>query len=217
VDYIPRAETAFLDWATALVDYAAGHLADFKLEPADLAPVQALLADYRAKFAAAANPNHGKVDVFEKNTARNAFRAALRLFVKARLAYNPAVADTDRGNMDLPLRKKTRTPVPSPEIYPEAEIDSSVIRRLTIRFKDAGRKTRGKPQGILGAEIRWGIRAEPPASVEELAASAFATTTPHTCVFSEKQRGQKAYFCLCWKNTKGERGPWGEIINGIIP
>ncbi|WP_162481668.1 hypothetical protein [Treponema endosymbiont of Eucomonympha sp.] len=41
-------------------------MADFKLEPADLAPVQTLLADYRAKFAAAADPNHGKVDVFEK-------------------------------------------------------------------------------------------------------------------------------------------------------
>jgi hypothetical protein len=66
MDYMPRTETAFLDWATALVDYAAGHLADFKLEPTDLAPVQTLLADYREKFAAAAEANHGKVDVLEK-------------------------------------------------------------------------------------------------------------------------------------------------------
>ncbi|WP_162481669.1 hypothetical protein [Treponema endosymbiont of Eucomonympha sp.] len=93
--------------------------------------------------------------------------------------------------------------MPPPETYPEAEIDSSVIRRLTVRFKDAGRKTRGKPQGVLDAEIRWGIRAEPSTSVEELAASAFATTTPHTCVFSEKQRGQKAYFVCAGKTQKG--------------
>jgi hypothetical protein len=31
------------------------------------------------------------------------------------------------------------------------------------------------------------------------------------------QRGKTVYFALRWENTRGEKGPWSEIMSAIIP
>jgi hypothetical protein len=43
------------------------------------------------------------------------------------------------------------------------------------------------------------------------------THTPFTLEFDENERGKTIYFCLCGENTRGEKGPWSEIQNAIIP
>jgi hypothetical protein len=53
--------------------------------------------------------------------------------------------------------------------------------------------------------------------VEDLIHSAFDTRSPFTLSFDENQRGKTVYFCLRWENTRGEKGPWSEIVSGIIP
>ncbi|MDR3235698.1 MAG: hypothetical protein LBT48_03095, partial [Prevotellaceae bacterium] len=99
---------------------------------------------------------------------------------------------------------------------PFFEIDSSVIRRLIIHFFDQDTK-KAKPAGVHGAEIRWAIRDEPVVDVEDLTNSSFDTRTPFTLEFKGHERGQTVYFCLCWENTTGEKGPWSEIVGAIIP
>jgi hypothetical protein len=71
------------------------------------------------------------------------------------LTYNPAVTDADKESMGLPLHDNTSTSTPSPPTIPEAEIDSSIIRQLTIHFKDDGSEKRGKPAEVHGMEIVW--------------------------------------------------------------
>jgi hypothetical protein len=51
---------------------------------------------------------------------------------QAYLAYNPVVSDADKENMGLPLHDATRTPVPAPTTIPEIELDSSIIRQVTV-------------------------------------------------------------------------------------
>jgi hypothetical protein len=97
-------------------------------------------------------------------------KAYLRPYVKAYLTY---ITDADKENMGLPLHDAKPTPVPPPATYPEAETDSSVIRQLTIHFKDNGSEKRAKPKGAHGAEIRWSILDHTPATVDELTTSAF--------------------------------------------
>jgi hypothetical protein len=216
-DYIPHADGAFLEWSKTLVTYAAAHLAAFNVPETALTPIQTLLTAYETAFEAAQNPNRGKVDVLQKDEARDALKAAIRPFVKAYLAYNPAVSDADKENMGLPLHDTTRTPTPPPSTIPEADIDSSIIRQLTIHYKDNGSEKRGKPQGVHGVEIRSGLQENPPASVEELKGSAFDTASPYTFTYDESERGKKVFFCLRWENAKGEKGPWSEIYSAIIP
>ncbi|MDR1524891.1 MAG: hypothetical protein LBS79_06510 [Tannerella sp.] len=138
----------------------------------------------------------------------------IRHDIKEFLNYNRALTDGDREALGLPIYKTGRTPSKVAGEHPSYEIDSSEIRQLTIHFFGQGKK---KPEGQHGAEIRWVILQEPPQSIDELIHSAFDTHTPFTLAFDEKQRGEKVYFILRWENTRGEKGPWSEIVSAVIP
>jgi hypothetical protein len=153
---------------------------------------------------------------FIKNEKRKAYEKLLRILVQM-LESNPLVTDDDRRAMGIAIRSKTRTPVPPPDTYPEYIIDTSLIRCLIIFFRDLGSKSKAKPRGIHGAEIRWAILDHPPLSVDELIHSGFNTRSPFKLTFSERERGKTVYFCLCWENTRGVKGPWSEIVMAIIP
>jgi hypothetical protein len=216
-DYIPQSDGAFLEWAKTLTAYASPKLTNFNIPAGAFTPIQAQLTAYETAFEAAQNPNRGKVDVLNKNEARDTLKTSIRSFVKAYLAYNPAVSDADKENMGLPLHDGTRTPVPAPTTIPEVELDSSIIRQIAVHFKDAGSEKRGKPAHVHGIELRWALLDNAPASVEDMKNSAFDTATPYTFTFDETDRGKALYICPRWENNKGDKGPWGEIVKAIIP
>jgi hypothetical protein len=142
---------------------------------------------------------------------------ALRTFIKGYLTYNPTVLEVDKENMGLPLYDGTRTPIPVPTTIPEMELDSSVIRQITVHFKEAGSDRQGKPVHVHGVELRRGLLDKAPSSVEDLKNFAFDTASPYTFTFDEAERGQALYICPRWENNKGDKGPWGEIYKAIIP
>jgi hypothetical protein len=146
------------------------------------------------------------------------FRPIYRKFYTGFLKESPLVSDEDLVSMGMPARNTGRTPSPVEKSYPDYEIDSSTIRRLAIHYFDpTKRATRGKPPGQHGAEIRWAILDSPPKSINELVNSSFITRSPLILDFDESQRGKTVYFCLRWENTRGEKGPWSEIVSAIIP
>ncbi|MHB9291850.1 hypothetical protein Holit_00936 [Hollandina sp. SP2] len=216
-DFIPHQDGAFLEWAKTLLTYVGPKLTAFNIPAETLTPIQGHLTAYETAFEAAQNPNRGKVDVLNKNETKEALMQNIRAFIKAYLAYNPAVSDADKENMGLPLHDGTRTPVPAPTTIPELELDSSVIRQITVHFRDAGSEKRGKPAHVHGVELRWGLLDNAPSSVEDLKNSAFDTASPYTFTFDETERGKALYICPRWENNKGDKGPWGEIYKAVIP
>ena len=216
-DFIPHQDGAFLEWAKTLLAYVNPKSAAFNIPAGALPPIQAQMTAYEAAFNAAQNPNRGKVDVLTKNEAKEALTASLRAFIKGFLTYNPAVSDADKENMGLPLHDGTRTPAPAPATIPELELDSSIIRQISVHFRDAGSDKRGKPAHVHGVELRWGMLDNAPVSVEDLKNSAFDTASPYTFKFDEPERGKALYICPRWENNKGDKGPWGEIYKAIIP
>jgi hypothetical protein len=147
--------------------------------------------------------------VLEKDTRQS---------VKEYLTFNHAVTNDDRNALGLPIHKTTRTPAPVAATYPDFDVDSGTIRRLTVDYYDQGSKTsKAKPAGQHGVEIRWAESDTPIVNVSELTNSAFDTRTPFTIEFTGDQRGKTVYICLCWENTRGEKGPWSEIVSAIVP
>jgi hypothetical protein len=49
-------------------------------------------------------------------------------------------------------------------MIPELELDSSVIRQITVYFKDAESDRRGKPAHVHGVELRWQLLDNVPSS-----------------------------------------------------
>jgi hypothetical protein len=97
------------------------------------------------------------------------------------------------------------------------ELDNSIIRQITVHFRDAGSDRRGKPAHAHGVELRRAILDNPPQSVEDLTKSAFDTASPYTFKFDEAERGKALYICPCWENSRGEKGPFGKIVKAIVP
>ncbi|MDR1382559.1 MAG: hypothetical protein LBJ67_01735 [Planctomycetaceae bacterium] len=146
------------------------------------------------------------------------FKVAYRTLYTGFLKESALVTDEDLLAMALPKRSTGHTPAPIATTYPDFDIDSGTIRRLTIHFYDQGKKkSKAKPNGQHGAEIRWAILDAPPTKFADLVHSSFDTHTPFTLEFDEDQRGKTVYFGLRWENTRGEKGPWGEIESAIIP
>jgi hypothetical protein len=216
-DYIPVKEEAFLDWAKNLYAYAAVHYTAWNV-PDPTAALKTLLDAYEAAFAAALNPNRGRVDVLAKKDAKKALKKAVRVYVKAYLINNPLVTDEDRAAMGLPIHKTTRTPVLVPRTVPQLFIDTGTRRRLIIFYKDKKSDRRGKPEGVHGIEIRWAILDHANPNIDELTNSAFDTNSPLILDFEEHQRGQRVYMCGAWEiEREGEKGPFGDIEEAVIP
>ncbi|MDR1339327.1 MAG: hypothetical protein LBK58_04670 [Prevotellaceae bacterium] len=43
------------------------------------------------------------------------------------------------------------------------------------------------------------------------------THSPFELAFDESERGKMVYICLRGENTRGEKGPWSEIVKAVIP
>jgi hypothetical protein len=181
------------------------------------AETEALSATYTAWHTAyqAVLTTHTPGQTAAKNEARAASNKEISSFYR-RFIEHPAV--TLEQLMDAGFQPPSpRTPDVPPATYPEAEADSSVIRQLTIHFRDKGAASRAKPPKVHGAEIRWALLDHEPADETELTASDFDTASPFTLTFTESLRGKRVYFVLRWESSTNLKGPWSEIYSAIIP
>jgi hypothetical protein len=181
---------------------------------AEAAALNAAFTAWHTVYGATLTP-HTPGQTAAKNEAREAANREISSFYR-RFIEHPAV--TLEQLMDAGFQPPSpRTPDAAPATYPEAETDSSVIRQLTIHFRDKGSRSRAKPPKVHGAEIRWAILDREPADENELTASDFDTASPFTLTFTESQRGKRVYFALRWESSTNLKGPWSEIYSAIIP
>jgi hypothetical protein len=158
------------------------------------------------------------VKVTALNEAEKNFTTVYRQLYSGYLKSNPLVTDEDLVSMGLPKRSTGgKTPPPLPTTVIEATADTSRLRIVGINFRDRNERGTAKPKGVHGAEIAWAVLNAPPTDCTQLVNSAFDTRTPAQLVFSDDDRGKTLYFALRWENSRGEKGPWSEIYNAIIP
>ncbi|MDR1346899.1 MAG: hypothetical protein LBJ63_00490 [Prevotellaceae bacterium] len=219
IDFIPRQDNKFAEWLQTVVAYLNAHATGWQIPAGTVTELTALQSDFAARYETAENPaTRTSVAVLAKTEARKAAEAKIREVLKAYVTYNPAVTDEDRKLMGLPIHKTTRTPSPVANDAPDTDIDTSVIGRVTIHFYEKGsRHKKAKPAGQHGAEISWTLLDTPPMRWDELIHSNIDTNSPFTLAFEHDMRGKTVYFALCWENTRGEKGPWSEIMSAIIP
>ncbi|MDR1484044.1 MAG: hypothetical protein LBT09_04385 [Planctomycetaceae bacterium] len=218
-DFIPTKDDEFRIWTNNFMSYLMQIQGQIQFPPNTYQELSVLHTDFVNKLQIAeAESTRTKLTIEAKTEARELLESSLRAAIREYLTYNHLLTDVDRDGLGLPIHKTTHTPSPVATTYPDYEIDTSVIRRLTIHFKDQGStKSKAKPPGQHGAEIRWAISDTPIVNVSDLKNSSFDTKTPFTLEFEGEDRGKTVYFCLCWENTRGEKGPWSEIISAIIP
>jgi hypothetical protein len=209
----------FVQWLNILLTFLQTNAARLNFPLDVLSKLQLLFNDFAMKLALAEDPaTRTSVTVQNKIDARKVLESETRGAVKEFITNNHVVTNGDRDAMGLPIPKTSRTPAEVAKTYPDFDIDTRTIRWLVIHFYDQEKKkSKAKPPGQHGAEIRWAISETPIVNAEDLTHSAFDTRTPFNLEFRGDERGQTVYFCLRWENTRGEKGPWSEIQSAIIP
>ncbi|MDR0728723.1 MAG: extracellular solute-binding protein [Prevotellaceae bacterium] len=175
-------------------------------------------ADWEAAWAAYENPEtRTHIITYNKQKKREAYEKVLWKLVK-NLQSNPRVTDEDLRAMGIVVPSSTRTPAKVADEAPDMDVDTSVMGRIGVHFFERGSgHKRGKPAGQHCVEIAWMLSDVPPTRWDELTHSAVDTNSPYTFVFEHDQRGKTLYFALRWENTRGEKGPWSDILSAIIP
>ena len=214
---IPRKDADFNVWQNVIANAANDNMTNWLLDsdwfegrffPARNAWVDA--------WAAYENPTtRTTLITFAKNKVRKNYEKLLSILV-SNLRVNTRVIDEERMALGIVIPDRKPSPAPVPTTYPMVTIDTSVIRRLGIHFRDSATNSLAKPKGVHGAEIKWVVTDEKP-TIEALLHSSFDTRTPYIFEFDDTQRGKTVWMCLRWENTRGEKGPWGDMISAIIP
>jgi hypothetical protein len=216
---IPDKDSDFDERQEVITSTTADRLTDWNINltwfNGELVPAK---GNWACAWAAYKNPaTRTKVITFNKTEARNTYQPILSKLVDM-LKSDPVVTPSDLEQMGIVVGKgRGNASNPSPKKRPDFGIDSSMIRRLTIRYRDQDATSRAKPHGVHGVEIRWAILDAAPTDISELINSSFDTRSPFTLEFAEHERGKTVWFCLRWESTTGEKGPWSEIISAIIP
>ncbi|MDR0644366.1 MAG: hypothetical protein LBG05_05545 [Treponema sp.] len=216
-DYIPSSDRVFLTWVRNLIAYVIPRFAAWNI-PSPQTVLSPLLTAFETAFEACQNPNRGKLDTQKKNGARKSLEKELRVYNKAYLLYNPLVSDEDRVAMGLPVYSSVRHPIQAPTTCPQLLPDTGTRRIIKVYYKDEESPHRGKPAGVKGIEVKWAKLASAPRDISELTNSAFDTNPPLDLTFEEHERGEKVFMCGRWEiQREGEKGPWGDIEEAIVP
>jgi hypothetical protein len=218
-DYIPRKDADFLKWMVNMIKYLLPLLEKLGIPPATYELMKSLHNDYATALAATEDSelrNHASIKI--KNTARVALEKFMRKTVKQYMTFNQDLTDGERERLFLPVHKTTRTPSPIATVAPKCLIDTSVARRLTLKFFDPSNATsKAKPPGQHGVELCYAILDQFPSDLSALIHTDFDTNSPLVLQFKEHDRGKTIYFSVRWVNTRSQRGPWSPIDYTVIP
>jgi hypothetical protein len=133
--------------------------------------------------------------IFAQNEARKEYEKLLRILVKSLQSNIHVTPDNLHGIGGIVVPSSSRTPAPVAAMtYPDFDIDSKTFRHLSVHYYDQSeKKSKAKPAGQHGAEIRWAILDTPPASLADLINSSFNTRTPFTRSPVMKTSAAKAF------------------------
>jgi hypothetical protein len=218
---IPAKDADFDVWLKNLSQYVTEHTSGSSpvwkhIPEADVDALNAAYSTWRAAYELALVPHLPGVTE-AKNEARKAAEELARPF-KRRYLDDPPVTDQQRVDMGFPPRRPP-TPISPPSTAPELIPDTGTLRRISVSYRDEGSSHRGKPDNIVGIEVRWAFLDRPPVHLEEeLVHSNFDTRSPLVLDFDEADRGKKIYMVGRWEiRREGAKGPFGAVVDVIVP
>jgi hypothetical protein len=212
----PHADDAFNPWQLIFSQYVVNNAVALGVTVTEKDDLTASRdnwdADYNTHNAAEAA---AKAATVAKNDARAAYEDLIRPLI-ARFQASTTITDEQRELMDIPVHKKTKTPISIPTTRPVAEIATGTPGQHTLHFRDLGAATKAKPPGVMGAEIWCHVGTTPPAGPAACTLLGLDTNSPYLAVFETAQSGQKAFYYLRWINKRGQPGPWSDLSSAVI-
>jgi hypothetical protein len=120
----------------------------------------------------------------------------------------------DRNTLNIAARNTARTPTPVPNTKPIGKIDTSRRLEHVISFTNEN-GSHAKPQGARGCQI-WHKIGQPAIDPKELSYLVTSTASPYIHHFAGEHVGENVHYWLRWENTRGEVGPWSDVVMATV-
>ncbi|MDR3234300.1 MAG: hypothetical protein LBT46_11670 [Planctomycetaceae bacterium] len=169
--------------------------------------------------------------------AFEALTAKMR-YIKSRYFLTPPLTDPDLVSLELKPKDTTHTPIPVPVNQPGIEMTKWAphtlgFRRFTATNLGGGESDYGirvyyalvapgaittteKPSATrLAAEVY--ILSAPPQTPADLPNSFFTRRYNDLLELPPEASGKTCYLAARFENSKGQSGPWGTMIQAVIP
>jgi hypothetical protein len=214
--YVPRSIAAFIIWAKTIIAYATRHHERWNVgAPPQLTETLVYLEELANKCA---TNEHTQLDVVNKKETWKYLEKEFRNYLQGMVMRNVHVTAEDRAAMNLPPRDTVRTPIGEPVGQAEADISYPGRTQLMLHI----RHVQGTPTDArtnYGFRIYYGVfpTGQPLPAGETLLESRFTRIKKELFTFNPSDSGKTAVFCIRYENSKGKVGPWGPVMNAIIP
>jgi hypothetical protein len=148
----------------------------------------------------------------EKDELKGAAIEAMRKFARERIRNNAKMNDGQKLDMHVTVQDKEPSPVPTPDLGPEAEAFINAREPGVVKVRYLG----AKPYGVDRVEIAWTISAAPVDSPDQLTNNETFSRNPWERTFHSSERGGKLYYSLRYLTREGA-SHWSDVREVVIP
>ena len=217
-DYIPTKDADFDVFQDNFMNGVQPRIVDWGIPQTEFDALVLLQVTWDGTWAKASDKDsRSRADVQAKKSARKAYEAGLRRFIREWIAFNSKVTDSDLVGLGLKRKDLEPTPAPVPDRAPDITIDA--IKHLVhkLRLTDpANPETKSKPKGMRSMQVFRFIGTTPPADYSQYSLVGDATRFLFNSNFIRANVGQTVWYIVRYVNTRGIPGPWSNTISVTI-
>ena len=218
-DCVPAPDAEFDSWQVNWVTYAAANAVALGLDPlVDIPAIQAAQTawntDYDGHLTAQAAAQAARQS---KDAERATYVALLRSFTQ-QIQKRTGTTDEQRGGLGVTIPHTEPTPVPAPTTAPVLNVATPERLRHVVEASKTAEEGGGlaKPSGVRGVQLWREIGDPAPANESELGFVSEFTRTRMTLDYQMPQGGLTVYYQARWVSTRGQTGPWGELVSATV-
>ena len=218
-DYVPGPDAEFDSWQQTWVTYAVANAAALGLDPIlDIPAIQAAQTawdtDYDGHLTASAAAQAARA---AKDGERATYVTLLRSFSQ-QIQKRSGTTDEQRGGLGITIPDTEPTPVPAPTTAPVLNIVTSERLRHVVEASKTALEggALGKPTGVRGVQLWRKIGDPAPVDESDLEFVSEFTRTRMTLDYQMAQGGLTVYYQARWVGTRGDTGPWGELVSATV-
>jgi hypothetical protein len=138
--------------------------------------------------------------------------------IKKRYFLSPPLTDSDFVALELNPPDNTHTPSSVPTA--QVKVETYLVGRHELGVKIVYVTGSPNDPANKGYRIWYSVLAPgetPPTSPEDLRKSFFTMRKKDLLQFNYNESGQTVYFAVQIENSGGKQGPWGPMVNALIP
>ena len=131
------------------------------------------------------------------------------------------MTDAVRAAFRITIPSDGRTPPPVPTTRPLPAVNSGERLRHTLKIADESDPTRRarRPAGVAECEVRYSVlehTQSAPADPLQMPIRTQSSKTTIIADFNGDQGCKSAWYCARWRNSRGETGPWSQMVLATI-